>query len=485
MDPTRPASLALLLLLLLSTAASGSSPHPEGRSLFCSESSSLRSRYLSPFFESHKEVTGCVSSELGGGGGSFVHVVRLRQAPRGSLKSVILTITGEKNFFDYRYRYTYTVSRHPGKSPNSSHNNVMLNKLPATKIAPSLLLFLSANEMSSSSLYLLLDSPSPVSWKITFKGSLQGGEYLRTILLPRGSKVSSVNVKHVVREVKEPLGGNTGSDEEVADWVRSRYGGLSTLATASEGANRVSLLLEDGALPAKCAKSAKFSEAVQAYYFSRQSSHGCLHSELAGRQTSDLHIIDLGDDDESGAGGAGEDGANVYLTLSPPRELVLAQKSLERDLILYLRARRRGGVTWYLQSQGLVGNLTVVHDPESEVRNQSLSPKQRLKVRSSKRVTGGYEQLWKEAAASEGLSPIAYVKLDRANIISLVVPERREGEDEGEEGLAEGGRRKGAGRRPYPPLPSKEDFSVLAKSKWCFLQMGRGKSQSHYCDRGN
>ena len=91
MKPQPLLLLHLTALLLLPGTALGTSSGPS-ESVFCSEDTTLKSSFLSPFFESHRDVSGCVSEEIGTGG-SLVHVVRLARAPESS-GSVVLTFAG-------------------------------------------------------------------------------------------------------------------------------------------------------------------------------------------------------------------------------------------------------------------------------------------------------------------------------------------------------------------------------------------------------
>ena len=84
------------LLLVPSTRGIPSSPTNDGGGggggsfvPFCSEHAPLNSKFFSPFFESHREVTGCVSKERADS--TVIHVVKI---DGGQPKMVLLTIAG-------------------------------------------------------------------------------------------------------------------------------------------------------------------------------------------------------------------------------------------------------------------------------------------------------------------------------------------------------------------------------------------------------
>ena len=96
-------------------------------------------------------------------------------------------------------------------------------------------------------------------------------------------------------------------------------------------------------------------ETVTAYFMEREAATGCFHAETAGREDSDVHVLNL----ES----AGDAGA-VYISMSSKKSSVV-----ERALTLVLRSARPG-LKWYLQSQGIAGDLTVVADEPADVQGR-------------------------------------------------------------------------------------------------------------------
>lgn len=87
---TQLAMTFLIMFLLIPSSLGSASRSNNGESVpFCSEHSPLNSKFFVPFFESHRDVTGCVSGERNSQGVS-VHVLRIET----DAKNVLLTITG-------------------------------------------------------------------------------------------------------------------------------------------------------------------------------------------------------------------------------------------------------------------------------------------------------------------------------------------------------------------------------------------------------
>ena len=97
---------------------------------------------------------------------------------------------------------------------------------------------------------------------------------------------------------------------------------------------------------------------MTAYFMEREAATGCFHAEMAGMEDSDVHVLNL----ES----AGDSGA-VYISMSSKKR---SPGALDRDLTLVLRSARP--VKWYLQSQGIAGELTVVADETGDVQGRGI-----------------------------------------------------------------------------------------------------------------
>ena len=98
---------------------------------------------------------------------------------------------------------------------------------------------------------------------------------------------------------------------------------------------------------------------MTAYFMEREAATGCFHAGMAGREDSDVHVLNL----ES----AGESGA-VYISMSSKKRS--PSGVLDRDITLVLRSARP--VKWYLQSQGIAGELTVVADETGDVQGRGF-----------------------------------------------------------------------------------------------------------------
>ncbi len=342
---------------------------------YCSDSSSLTSRYLVPLYESRLDVTrGCISAEKGISGG-VIHVLRANTTAR----NVLLTVTETGD---------------------------------------------------SDSIVLVLQSASKIRWRLAFvRGDDVDGEddakavgsaVKRSVALTPGSRVIDSNAEVVSTRT---LDDGIPDEEGLVSWVRREYGAVSTFASV-ENANRISILLSSGAaLPGTCELNAPnvlpdalVFETVTAYAVAKQPATGCYHPEVAGTESSDVHVVNL-----QSAGPAGA----VYISMSPKRRGGRASSALIRNLTLVLRSAQP--VKWFLQSQGLKGNLTVIADRLGDVQNLSLAPGQKLIVRyKEKFFPGEFESLWRVVMAdTEGAMPVSYVRMARANIVSLSVTEKK------------------------------------------------------------
>ena len=99
-------------------------------------------------------------------------------------------------------------------------------------------------------------------------------------------------------------------------------------------------------------------ETVTAYFMEREAATGCFHAGMAGREDSDVHVLNLGSAGDAGA---------IYISMSSKKR---SSGALERDLTLVLRSARP--VKWYLQSQGIAGKLTVVADETGDVQGRGI-----------------------------------------------------------------------------------------------------------------
>jgi hypothetical protein len=342
-------------------------PSGDGNAVsYCSDTARLAGRYLVPFYEYHLDVArGCVSSEAGD---AVVHVLRVNTTS----KNVLLTVTetGE-----------------------------------------------------SRRIVLVLHSPTKIRWRLAF---VNGDEEnldseaspieSRTVALSPGSTVFTSNAEV---ETTGALSGEK-SDDDLLNWVRKEFGAVSTYASIEE-ANRISILLPRGSLPSTCQLNspdvlpgALVFDTITAFAVTKQTATGCFHPEMAGNERTDVHVVNL---ESAGSAGA------AYISMAPKNGG--SSLPMERNLTLILRSAQP--VKWYLQSRGLKGNLTVIVDRLADVQNLSLAPGQRLVVRyKEKFLPGDFESLWRAVLAdTDGVTPVSYSRMARANIISLTVNEKK------------------------------------------------------------
>jgi hypothetical protein len=70
----------------------------------------------------------------------------------------------------------------------------------------------------------------------------------------------------------------------------------------------------------------------------------------------------------------------------------------------------------------LAGNLEVVSN-NGPVENYSLSSWQHLHI-VRRTLPEAFEQLWKSVIADTGSTPVSYIKVELANVLSMVIPPR-------------------------------------------------------------
>ncbi len=175
-----------------------------------------------------------------------------------------------------------------------------------------------------------------------------------------------------------------------------------------------------------------------AYVVRKVSARGCLHRDLAGAASTDVHILDLGAADEfehhAGVGGEGDRSfpapppAPVFLSLAPEKGTPGDRAMVARNLTLVLSSREP--VQWMLQSRSLSGRLRVLFagPPESRVEDLRLAPSQSLEARRLRLPEGHedgeegmFEALWRAATAETDVTPVSYARVDKANIITMVI----------------------------------------------------------------
>ena len=153
---------------------------------------------------------------------------------------------------------------------------------------------------------------------------------------------------------------------------------------------------------------------------------GCFHPEVAGVSPSDVHVIDLTSADPEAINlqtPHDEDSAHlpaVYLSLSPDQKGSSMDASVSRNLTLILKSQFP--VRWYLESWGLAGNLEVISN-NGPVENLSLSSSQHLRI-VRRPLPEAFDQLWRSVTVDTGSTPVSYVKVELANVLSMVIPPR-------------------------------------------------------------
>ena len=167
-----------------------------------------------------------------------------------------------------------------------------------------------------------------------------------------------------------------------------------------------------------------------AYMITKQPASGCFHEEAAGTATSDVHVIDLQsaeglnnntEDDEDISGNLFMPA--VYLSMTPDSNRGSSYDSdeiMHRNLTLILNSRQK--VNWFLESQGIAGQLKVI-STNGPVSDYDLSPSQQLLV-ERKSLPAAFDQLWKAVVSKTGNSPISYARVNKANVVTIIVPTR-------------------------------------------------------------
>jgi len=183
-------------------------------------------------------------------------------------------------------------------------------------------------------------------------------------------------------------------------------------------------------LPSTClvgdSKSSSLGTSVLAYHVTKQTMSGCFHPEVAGVSPSDVHVIDLTSADPEAINlqtPHDEDSAHlpaVYLSLSPDQKGSSMDASVSRNLTLILKSQFP--VRWYLESWGLAGNLEVISN-NGPVENLSLSSSQHLHI-VRRPLPEAFDQLWRSVIVDTGSTPVSYVKVELANVLSMVIPPR-------------------------------------------------------------
>jgi hypothetical protein len=291
-----------------------------------------------------------------------------------------------------------------------------------------------------------LDSPTAIRWRLTFFGP-DNSDYKRIVVLTPGSVLAESNAEITTpeHEYAKLQVSPKMSDEKFGTIVRQFYGGLSIMAQVT-GANRVSLsLLEKKAskIPSMCNLSSltSITDSVLAFLVRKQKMFGCYHAEVAGTLPSDVHVIDLmaanpsspsaslnNADDEvdprtsRSASYADESQLPVVFLSMTPKQGVNGDvmDSAPRNLTLILKAAQP--VRWYLESWRIKGHLHVV-STNGPVENYSLSSEQSLHI-ERKAMPQDFELLWRTIISETGSTPVSYVKVDVANVVSMVIPPR-------------------------------------------------------------
>ena len=93
---------------------------------------------------------------------------------------------------------------------------------------------------------IILDSPVPIRWRLSFFGNSDENNHERIVVMTPGSKLAetNANVKILDQQYKEINVNPKMSDEKFGTIIKEYYGGLSILAQVI-GANRVSLSLSE------------------------------------------------------------------------------------------------------------------------------------------------------------------------------------------------------------------------------------------------
>ena len=160
-------------------------------------------------------------------------------------------------------------------------------------------------DISAKGVYIVLDSPVPVRWRLNFFGNSDDDEAAdRYVVMSPGSTLARTNakVKNLNHQYKDIEVEPQMSDEKFGTLIRQYYGGLSILAHVI-GANRVSLSLSENnkkssvskKVPLECNLSSlvNLENSVLAFFVHKQKMLGCYHPNIAGTDKTDVHMIDL------------------------------------------------------------------------------------------------------------------------------------------------------------------------------------------------
>ena len=179
-----------------------------------------------------------------------------------------------------------------------------------------------------------------------------------------------------------------------------------------------------------------------AYMITKQPATGCFHEENAGTSGTDVHVIDLqsAEDDtindtvynenshkKSSASSLSSVTSdddfmpNVYLSLAPERS-PNSPDIMQRDLTLILNSKQK--VKWYLESIDLSGELKVI-STNGPVFNYDLAEGQQLSIENNP-LPAAFDQLWKAVVTKTNNNPISYARIDKANVLTIIVPKRPE-----------------------------------------------------------
>ena len=265
---------------------------------------------------------------------------------------------------------------------------------------------------------LVLDSPSPLTWKLSF---LPKTDNFQVVLSP-GSILGGGSDGAEVLKYKNLDPEMT--DEKFGTLVEQNYGPVSLMAMV-ENANRISLSLSASPSTSSISSKCNFDslgtipDSAVAFRVEKQKMYGCYHAERAGSMTTDLLVIDLNFktyDHDSNIQPV------VFLSMTPmqSQDGSSVLDPSPRNLTLVLNSN--GQVRWYLESWKMHGTLQVISS-NGLVENHALSPEQSLQI-IRKRLPEDYGQLWRSVIAETGVAPISYVKVNDANVISLLIPPR-------------------------------------------------------------
>lgn len=350
----------LLLLLLATLSVDGGQP----RVKYCGQETPLATQYIVPFYESHRPSSGCASTDRQQEdlGGRQVHVLRANTTS----KDVLLTLTDKSE--------------------------------------------------SSKGFILILESPTPTRWRVSFFGS-DSPDYKRTVVLSKGSTVADITAVVEYKDWPDSLD-TLSTDSELATGIKRQYGALTTLVRA-DGANRVSMELPHKNVPEACDLNNKLGFSVFAYHVQKQKMSGCYHEEVAGTLPCDVHVIDL-DTADPLLSRSPKELPSVYVSMTPYQAADGHVVDREpRNLTLILKSAQP--VRWYLESWHLAGHLEVVSS--NPVENYSLAASQSLRIQR-KELPKAFDLLWKSVIAETGTTPVSYVKVEVANVLSMIIPPR-------------------------------------------------------------